>query len=55
MEQWDVDILTEYATTVRYAEEFYTLTLQVAQKTFEIARKVREFVRRKLTEKGFRL
>jgi HEPN domain-containing protein len=55
MEPWDVDILTEYATTIRYAEEFYTPTLQEAQKAFEIARNVREFVRRKLTEKGFRL
>lgn len=55
MEQWNVDILTEYATTVRYAEEFYTPTLQEAQKAFEIAQNAREFVRKKLTEKGFQL
>jgi len=40
--------LTDYAVEVRYADEFYIPTLEEAKRAFEIAKKAKEFIFRKM-------
>lgn len=47
--------LTPYATTLRYAEEFYSPSLEEVNQAICLAEKVRDFVRKKLQERGFGL
>jgi len=44
----DVGNLTDYAVEVRYADEFYIPTLEEAKRAFEIAKKAKEFIFRKM-------
>lgn len=48
-----VNELTRYATGFRYGEEFYTPTLTEVNRAIELAGEVRDFVRKKLRERGF--
>lgn len=50
-----VDGLTRYATSLRYGEEFYSPSLEETNQTIRLAEKVRDFVRNKLLERGFRV
>jgi HEPN domain-containing protein len=45
--------LTRYAIEVRYPDEFYIPSIEKAKELVEIAKKVRNFVIRKLKEIGF--
>ena len=45
----EADTLTDYAVEVRYPEEWFEPTLEEAKEAFEIAKKVKEVVLRKLT------
>jgi HEPN domain-containing protein len=47
--------LTKYATSLRYGEEFYSPSLEEANRAIGIAEKARDFVRKKLGERGFRV
>jgi HEPN domain-containing protein len=49
----DVGDLTFYAVDVRYPDEFYTPSLEEAKEAFEIAKRVKDFIFKKLnlTEK----
>jgi len=51
--EWNADLLTQYAVEVRYDEPIFP-TLDEAQEALDLARKIREFVRRKLADKGFK-
>ncbi len=53
--RWGVDELTPYAVEARYAEEFYFPDVEETQRAIDLAERVRDFVRKKLKEKGFRL
>ena len=44
----DVGNLSYYAVEVRYADEFYIPTLEEAKRAFEIAKKAKEFIFRKM-------
>ena len=44
------DFLTEFGVDVRYPETFYTPTEKEAKECFEISKKVRDFVRRKMKD-----
>jgi len=44
----DVGNLSDYAVEVRYADEFYIPTLEEAKQAFEIAKKAKEFIFRKM-------
>lgn len=46
--------LTDYAVEIRYGEEIYFPTVEEAKEAIEIAEKVRDFVRKKLEESGFK-
>jgi HEPN domain-containing protein len=46
--------LTFYAVEIRYHEDYIELTIDEAEELYKIARKVRDFVRGKLKEKGLR-
>ena len=48
-------VLTDYAVEVRYPGEFSFPTLEEAKSAIEIAEKVKNFVLKKLKEKGFEL
>ncbi len=45
--------LTDYAVEVRYVEEYYFPTIEETKEAIEIAEKVKEFVLKKLKERGF--
>ena len=45
--------LTRYAVEARYPDEFYIPSIEEARELVEIAKKVRNFVIRKLKEIGF--
>jgi HEPN domain-containing protein len=45
--------LTRYAVDVRYPDEFYIPSIEEAKEALEIAKKVRNFIIRKLKEIGF--
>jgi len=47
----EVGNLSFYAVEVRYPDEFYTPSIEEAKECLEIARKVREFVMKKLSIK----
>lgn len=47
-----VNELTRYATSLRYGEEFYSPSLAEVNQAIELAEKVRDFVRKKLRERG---
>jgi HEPN domain-containing protein len=49
---WGVDELTDYATTLRYGEDFYMPSHEEARSAIELAKRVKDFVRRKLEKKG---
>ena len=44
----DVGNLSDYAVEVRYADEFYIPTLEEAKQAFEIAKKAKEFIFKKM-------
>ena len=46
--------LTFYAVEIRYPEDYIELTIDEAEELYKIARKVRDFARGKLKEKGLR-
>jgi len=48
----DIVKLTDYAVEIRYGEEFYFPLFDEAKEAIEIAEKVKEFVLKKLYEKG---
>lgn len=48
----EADKLTGYAVEIRYGEEFYFPTLDEAKEAIEICEKVKEFVVKKLKERG---
>ena len=50
----EISNLTFYAVEIRYPEEYIELTISEAEELYKIARKVRDFVRGKLKEKGLR-
>ena len=50
----EISNLTFYAVEIRYPEEYIELTISEAEELYKIARKVRDFVRGKLREKGLR-
>ncbi|MEO0139190.1 MAG: HEPN domain-containing protein [candidate division WOR-3 bacterium] len=50
-EELDVGDLTFYAVEIRYPDEFYTPTLDEAKKAFDIAKKVKDFIFKKLSVK----
>jgi len=45
--------LTSYAIEIRYGDDFYMPTIDEAKEAIEIAEKTKEFVLKKLKEKGF--
>jgi HEPN domain-containing protein len=45
--------LTRYAVDIRYPDEFYIPSIEEAKEALEIAKKVRNFIIRKLKEIGF--
>ncbi len=47
----NADELAGYAVELRYGEEFYLPTIDETKEAIEIAKKVREFVKKKLEEK----
>jgi HEPN domain-containing protein len=49
----EADELTKYAVEVRYGEEEYFPSVDEAREAVEIAKKVKEFVLKKLKERGF--
>ncbi len=50
----NADMLTRYAVEIRYGESFYYPSLSETKEAIEIAEKVKEFVLKKLKEKGFK-
>jgi HEPN domain-containing protein len=50
-----VQELTKYATTLCYAENFYSPSPEETDRAIELAQKVRDFVRSKMRERGFRV
>lgn len=46
--------LTKYATTLRYGEDFYFPSVEETNRAIFLAEKVRDFVRDKLQQKGFK-
>jgi len=50
----EISNLTFYAVEIRYSEYCIELTIGEAEELYKIARKVRDFVRGKLKEKGLR-
>ena len=50
-EQIDTGNLTFYAVDVRYPDEFYIPSFEEARECYEIAKKVKEFIERKLNIK----
>jgi len=50
---WGVSELTDYATTLRYSEEFYTPSRRETEEAIELAEKVREFVSGRFKAAGF--
>jgi len=50
----EISNLTFYAVEIRYHEDYIELTIDEAEELYKIARKVRDFVRGKLKEKGLR-
>lgn len=50
-EKLDVGDLTFYAVEIRYPDEFYTPTLDEAKKAFDIEKKVKDFIFKKLSVK----
>lgn len=46
--QIEVGNLTYYAVEVRYPDEFYTPTIKEARESVDLARKIKEFIIRKL-------
>jgi len=50
----EISNLTFYAVEIRYPEDYIELTIGEAEELYKIARKVRDFVRGKLKEKGLR-
>jgi HEPN domain-containing protein len=49
-----VQELTKYATSLRYGDKFYSPSLEETNQTIVLAEKVRDFVRDKLRQKGFK-
>lgn len=45
--------LNDYSVEIRYPDEFYIPTIDEAREAIEIAKKVRDFVLKKLKERGF--
>lgn len=52
--EWGVDRLTDYAVLVRYDKPIFP-SLEETKEAVKLAEKVRDFVRRKLQEKGLTL
>ena len=50
----EISSLTFYAVEIRYPEEYIELTIREVEELYETAQKVREFVMKKLKEKGLR-
>ncbi len=50
----NADLLTKYAIEIRYGETFYFPSIEEAHEAVNIAEKVRDFVRKKFIESGFR-
>lgn len=46
--------LTAYATTLRYGEEFYMPSVEETKRAMSLAERVRQFVRKKLQDNGYR-
>ncbi|MCX7727802.1 MAG: HEPN domain-containing protein [Chitinispirillaceae bacterium] len=46
--------LTVYAVEVRYPDDFYIPTLEEAKEAIELAEKTKEFVLKKLAERGYK-
>ena len=55
LQLWSVDELTDYATTLRYGEEFYMPDLDETRQAIDLAERVRDFVREKLIREGVSL
>ncbi len=51
----EISNLTFYAVEIRYPEEYIELTIGEVEALYKTSRKVREFVIKKLKEKGLRL
>lgn len=51
----NADTLTKYAVEIRYGEVFYYPSPEEAKEAIKIARKVKDFVLKKLKEKSFGL
>jgi len=50
-EMLEVGNLSDYAVEVRYPEEFYTPSLEEAKESFEIAKRIKEFIFAKMNVK----
>jgi len=48
----EADELTDYAVEIRYPDEWYEPTIEEAKKSYEIAKKVRNFVSKKINLKS---
>ncbi|PKP57228.1 MAG: DNA-binding protein [Candidatus Altiarchaeales archaeon HGW-Altiarchaeales-1] len=49
----NTDELTHYAVEIRYGDEFYFPSIEETKEAIEITEKVKDFVSKKLKEKGF--
>lgn len=49
----NIEILTSYATDLRYPDDFYMPSLEETNKSLELAEKTKEFVLKKLIERGY--
>ena len=55
LEHWDVDELTDYATTLRYGEDFSMPDKEETLQAVRLAERVRAFVRARLGRAGLAL
>ena len=53
LETWQVDDLTEYATTLRYGEDFFMPDEKETRRAIRMAERVWDFVMERLRKRGF--
>ena len=53
LRDWGAGELTDYATTLRYREEFYEPSVEETERAIALAERVRNFVREKMKKAGF--
>lgn len=51
----EADRLTNYAVEIRYPEEFYFPSIQEAEESIKIAEQAKNFIIKKLKDKGFEI